>query len=63
MLNVAGVVKDFECGGIRAAEFCRRRGMSTVSLAQWRHRYSVTGLSNTHRRERARAVFLRMVAA
>ncbi len=32
-------VKDFECGGIRAAEFCRRRGMSSVSLAQWR-RYS-----------------------
>ncbi|MEN9283159.1 MAG: hypothetical protein RLZZ179_652 [Verrucomicrobiota bacterium] len=30
---------DFECGGIRAAEFCRRRGMSSVSLAQW-WRYS-----------------------
>jgi hypothetical protein len=33
-------VKDFECGGISAAEFCRRRGMSSVSLAQWRRRYS-----------------------
>jgi hypothetical protein len=32
-------VKDFECGGISAAEFCRRRGISSVSLAQWR-RYS-----------------------
>jgi hypothetical protein len=33
-------VKDFECGGIRAAEICRRRGVSSVSLAQWRRRYS-----------------------
>ena len=33
-------VKDFECGGIGAAEFCRRLGMSSVSLAQWRQRYS-----------------------
>jgi hypothetical protein len=33
-------VKDFECGGIRAAEFCRRRGVSSVSLALWRRRYS-----------------------
>jgi transposase-like protein len=33
-------VKDFECGGISAAGFCRRRGMSSVSLAQWRRRYS-----------------------
>jgi hypothetical protein len=33
-------VMDFECGGIRAAEFCRRRGMSSVSLAQWWRRYS-----------------------
>jgi len=37
-------VKDFECGGIRAAEICRRRGMSSVSLALWRRRYS----GNTH---------------
>ena len=33
-------VKDFECGGISAAGICRRRGMSSVSLAQWRRRYS-----------------------
>jgi hypothetical protein len=33
-------VKDFECGGISASEFCGRRGMSSVILAQWRRRYS-----------------------
>jgi hypothetical protein len=40
-------VKDFECGGISAAEFCRRRGMSSVSLAQWRRRYSGNAHSPT----------------
>ena len=33
-------VKDFERSGISAAEFCRRRGMSSVSLGQWRRRYT-----------------------
>ena len=33
-------VKDFECGGISATGFFRRRGMSSVSLAQWWRRYS-----------------------
>jgi transposase-like protein len=33
-------VKDFERASFSAAEFCRRRGMSSVSLSQWRRRYS-----------------------
>jgi transposase-like protein len=33
-------VRDFERSGITAAEFCRRRGMSSVSLGQWRRRYT-----------------------
>lgn len=33
------MVQSFEGSGESAVAFCRRRGVSTVSLAQWRKRY------------------------
>ena len=35
-----GFVTEHERSGLGAAEFCRRRGISTVSLANWRQRQS-----------------------
>jgi hypothetical protein len=34
------MVRAFEGSGESAAAFCRRQGVSTVSLAQWRKRYA-----------------------
>lgn len=34
-----GFVTEHERSGLGAAEFCRRRGISTVSLANWRRRH------------------------
>ena len=33
-------VRAFEASGLSAAAFCRRRGVSTVTLAQWRKRWA-----------------------
>jgi len=35
-----GFVTEHELSGLGAAEFCRRRGISTVSLTNWRRRQS-----------------------
>lgn len=35
-------VRDFERSGLSAAEFCRRRGISAVSLGLWRKRHAGT---------------------
>jgi transposase-like protein len=34
------IVRDFERSGLSAVEFCRRRGVSTVTLGQWRKRFA-----------------------
>lgn len=33
------IVSTFESSGLSASAFCRRRGVSTVTLAQWRKRF------------------------
>ena len=33
------IVRAFESSGLSATAFCRRRGVSTVTLAHWRKRY------------------------
>jgi Transposase len=34
------IVRDFNSSGLSAAAFCRRRGVSTVTLANWRRRFA-----------------------
>ena len=36
------IVRAFESSGLSATAFCRRRGVSTVTLAHWRKRYPWT---------------------
>ena len=40
------IVRDFESSGLSATAFCRRRGVSTVTLAQWRKRYPRTAATS-----------------
>lgn len=41
------IVRAFELSGLSAAAFCRRRGVSTVTLAHWRKRYPRTAATST----------------
>ena len=41
------IVRAFESSGLSAAAFCRRRGVSTVTLAHWRKRYPQSATAST----------------